>query len=132
LTGLSDEPTLSHPHNIFLDVWVSVGIFGLLAFLALIALFFWLFSRILRNTRASMGAPQDDLRRMILGVGAAMLAGLIQGQVDNSFLAPDMAYCFWILITAVLLLRWLTGTPWRGRIRPPVPESNEETHAATV
>jgi len=33
-TGLLDEPTLSHPHNIFLHVWVSIGLFGLLAFIA--------------------------------------------------------------------------------------------------
>lgn len=128
-TGLSDEPTLSHPHNIFLDVWVSTGVFGLLAFLALISLFFWHFSRILRNIRAKMGEAQDYLQWMILGVGAAMLAGLIQGQVDSSFLAPDMAFCFWILVTALLLLRKYSGTPWRGRIPQEitVPATNEAT-----
>ena len=119
-TGLSDEPTLSHPHNIFLDVWVSIGVFGLLAFIALISLFFWLFSRILRTIRAKMGEAQDYLQWMIVGVGAAMLAGLIQGQVDSSFLAPDMAFCFWILVTALLLLRRFSGTSWRGRISPEV------------
>ncbi|TMD47658.1 MAG: O-antigen ligase family protein [Chloroflexi bacterium] len=134
LTGLSDEPTLSHPHNIFLDVWVSMGIFGLLAFIALIFLFFRLFSRILRTIHAKQGAALDYLRWMVLGVGAAMLAGLIQGQVDNAFLAPDMAFCFWILVTALLLLRVQSGTSWRGRIspEPAPPVTTEETHEATV
>ncbi len=66
VTGLSEEPTLSHPHNIFLQV----------------------------------------------------CAALIQGQVDSSFLEQDLSFCFWMLITALLLLRVLTGTPWRGRLRP--------------
>ncbi len=134
LTGLSDEPTLSHPHNIFLDVWVSMGIFGLLAFIALIFLFFRLFSRILNTMRAKQGAALDYLQWMTPGVGAAMLAGLIQGQVDNAFLAPDMAFCFWILVTALLLLRVLSGTSWRGRISPELaaPVPTEETHEATV
>jgi len=39
VTGLLEEPTLSHPHNIFLQVWVSIGIFGLLAFIGVAGAF---------------------------------------------------------------------------------------------
>ncbi len=113
LTGLSDEPTLSHPHNIFLHVWVSIGIFGLIAFVAVLALFAWLFTRILKTLRAIGGETRDHLRWMTVGVGAAMLAGMIQGQVDSSFLAQDMAFSFWTLVGALLLLRVLSSTPWR-------------------
>ncbi|HEV2581592.1 MAG TPA: O-antigen ligase family protein [Ktedonobacteraceae bacterium] len=116
-TGLNEEPNLSHPHNIFLHVWVSIGIFGLLAFIALIALFYRLFARVLKTVRALGSAAHPDLEWMVIGVGAAMLAGLIQGQVDSAFLAQDMAFCFWMLVTALLLLRVLTNTPWRGRIQ---------------
>ncbi len=112
-TGLSDEPTLSHPHNIFLHVWVSIGIFGLMAFVAVLALFTWLFTRILKTLRSVGGEMRDHLRWMTVGVGAAMLAGMIQGQVDSSFLAQDMAFCFWTLVGALLLLRVLSGTSWR-------------------
>lgn len=115
-TGLNEEPTLSHPHNIFLHVWVSMGIFGLLAFIALIVLLVRLFVRLLKAVRAMGSAVHPDLEWMVIGSGAAMLAGLIQGQVDSAFLAQDMAFCFWMLVTALLLLRVLTGTPWRGRI----------------
>jgi putative inorganic carbon (hco3(-)) transporter len=113
LTGLSDEPTLSHPHNIFLHVWVSIGIFGLMAFVTVLALFAWLFTRILKTLRATGGETRDHLRWMTVGVGAAMLAGMIQGQVDSSFLAQDMAFCFWTLVGALLLLRVLSNTSWR-------------------
>ena len=112
-TGLSDEPTLSHPHNIFLHVWVSMGIFGLLAFVAVLALFAWLFTRILKTLQAVGGEKRAALRWMLVGAGAAMLAGIVQGQVDSSFLAQDMAFCFWTLMAALLLLRVLSGTPWR-------------------
>ncbi len=112
-TGLSDEPTLSHPHNIFLDVWVSMGIFGLLAFVAVLALFAWLYTRILNVLQAVGGETRNYLRWMTVGVGAAMLAGMVQGQVDSSFLAQDMAFCFWTLVGALLLLRVLAGIPWR-------------------
>jgi O-antigen ligase len=115
-TGLQDEPTLSHPHNIFLHVWVSMGLFGLLAFIAVLVLFFWLFARILISLH-NKGIKRDTSTWwMTIGVGAAMLAGVIQGQVDSSFLAQDLSFCFWMLVTALLLLRAIAGTPWRGSL----------------
>jgi len=116
-TGLLDEPTLSHPHNIFLQVWVSMGIFGLLAFTAVLALFFWLFARMLISLRRVRNKHDPNMWWMTLGVGAGMVAALIQGQVDSSFLGQDLSFCFWMLVTALLLLRVLTGTPWRGRVQ---------------
>lgn len=119
-TGMSDEPTLSHPHNIFLHVWVSMGVFGLLAFIVMLILFYWLFARILRQLRlhAKKLAHAEDLRWMLVGVGAAMMAALIQGQVDSSFLEQDLAFCFWTLVLALLLLRMLSATPWRAKLLP--------------
>src|SRR5260370_13253416 len=38
-TALQSHPALSHPHNLFLHVWVSIGIFGLLAFISFLVLF---------------------------------------------------------------------------------------------
>jgi putative inorganic carbon (HCO3(-)) transporter len=116
-TGLQDEPTLSHPHNILLHVWVSMGIFGLLAFVAVLALFYRLFARILISLRSANTRRDPYLQWMTIGVGAAMLAALIQGLVDSSFLVQDLSFCFWMLVTALLLLRVLTGTTWRGRLR---------------
>jgi O-antigen ligase len=114
-TGLRYEPNLSHPHNIFLHVWVSMGIFGLLAFVAVIILFFWLLSRILRQLAETL-QENEHLRWIAVGVGAAMLAALVQGMVDSAFLEQDLAFCFWILIAALLLLRIFTNTAWRGKI----------------
>jgi len=117
LTGLQNEPTLSHPHNIFLHVWVSMGLFGFLAFIAVVVLFFWLFARIFLSLRSTQPERDPYIWWMTIGVGAAMLAAMIQGQVDSSFLVQDLSFCFWMLVAALLLLRVLTGTPWRGNLR---------------
>lgn len=114
-TGLRDEPNLSHPHNIFLHVWVSIGVFGLLAFIAVLALFWRLFFRMLARVQALVGNEQIQTRWMVIGIGAAMVAALVQGQGDSAFLEQDLAFLFWILVTALLLLRAITATPWRNR-----------------
>lgn len=115
-TGLADEPTLSHPHNVFLHVWVSMGVFGVLAFAALLALFYWLFARIVLYLHTHDVGDNEQLRWMVVGVGAALLAGMVQGQIDSAFLEQDLSFCFWTLFAALLVLRMLTHTPWRGKI----------------
>jgi O-antigen ligase len=93
-----------------------MGIFGVLAFVAILALFFWLFVRILRNVRANESSKNPSLQWMTLGVGAAMLAAMVQGLGDSAFLEQDLAFCFWMLVAAMLVLRKLSGTPWRRKI----------------
>lgn len=116
-TGVADEPTLSHPHNDILNVAVSLGIFGLLAYLAAIILFFWTFVRIVMRMRAVSFAGNDALLWwMLIGAGTAFLAGLVQGQFDSAFLKEDTSYFFWALVAALLWLRSYTATPWRGRV----------------
>jgi putative inorganic carbon (HCO3(-)) transporter len=112
-TGLDAEPDLSHPHNIFLHVWVSIGVFGLLAFLAVLVLFYWTFARLLRYLALIRPPEYELLRWLLVGVGAAMLAALMQGLVDSAFLEQDLAFCFWILVAALLLVRAIVGMPWR-------------------
>jgi putative inorganic carbon (hco3(-)) transporter len=112
-TGLSDEPTLSHPHNVFLHVWVSMGIFGLLGFIAVLILFYQLFACLLHYLHQTQPPSLEHMCWMIVGVGAAMFAALAQGQIDSAFLEQDLSFCFWTLLAAILLLRVLVGMPWR-------------------
>jgi putative inorganic carbon (HCO3(-)) transporter len=118
-TGLSDEPTLSHPHNIFLHAWVSTGFFGFLAFVGVLILFYWLFARILAQLHKSAMPDLEHLHWMVVGVGAAICAAIIQGQVDSSFLEQDLAFCFWTLVAALLVLRLLAGAAWRKQAVSP-------------
>jgi putative inorganic carbon (HCO3(-)) transporter len=109
-TGVKEEPGLQ-PHNDILNVAVSIGIFGLLAYFAIIAMFYWLFARIVQHV--GRGKDAMLLRWMVIGVGTAFLAALVQGQVDSAFLTQDGAYLFWGLVAALLLLRIFSATPWR-------------------
>ena len=112
-TYMNEEPSLSHPHNIFLHVWVSIGIFGLLAFVAVLILFFGLFARVLSYVTHHQVEGKEQLRWLTVGTGAAMLAAIIQGMADSAFLEQDLAFCFWMLVAALLLIRARTGMPWR-------------------
>ncbi|HZS94869.1 MAG TPA: O-antigen ligase family protein [Chloroflexota bacterium] len=85
----SQEPCLSHPHNEFLDFWLSTGILGLIAFVWLEIAFWESFLRLWTRTR-------DD--PLLLGVAGAMIATLLHGLVDNSYFLPDLAILFWLLL----------------------------------
>lgn len=115
LVGIHNQPDLSHPHNILLQIWVSMGIFGLLAFIAVVVLFFWLFRRILLHLRSHENEHNRELQWITTGVGAAMVAAMVQGTVDSAFLEQDLAYCFWILVGLLLIIRFMSHTSWRGR-----------------
>lgn len=118
LIGLHNQPDLSHPHNVLLQIWVSMGIFGVLAFIAVVVFFFWLFRRILLHLRLHENEHNQTLQWITIGVGAAMVAAMVQGMVDSAFLEQDLAYCFWILVGLLLSIRCMSHTPWRGRVRP--------------
>ncbi len=125
LVGLHNQPDLSHPHNVLLQIWVSMGIFGLLAFIAIIVLFFWLFRRILLHLRSHENEHNQALQWITIGVGAAMVAAMVQGTVDSAFLEQDLAYCFWILIGLLLIIRFMSHTPWRVRPKEAMPLSDK-------
>ena len=86
------EPNMSHPHNLFLDGWLSVGVFGVLALLAALGAFFYL---IRRMYAAGYRTPS---RTVILGSAAAMTAAALHGLVDNSYFLPELAGFFWSML----------------------------------
>jgi O-antigen ligase len=107
------EPDLNHPHNLFLDFWTRLGVFGLLAGL-------WLFgSWIITLARLARGAfTGRDLSSALPRRWLPVLAGLIaacgqivaHGLVDHSFFLVDLAFTFFFFIG-------LTG--WLHRHYPP-------------
>ncbi len=98
------ERCISHPHNMFLDFWLSTGLLGLVAALALLGLFAVLGLRLLRRADASRKGP-------LLGALAAMLALVVHGEVDNSYFLPDLAVYFWLCIGVVTILHAAEGAP---------------------
>lgn len=91
------EPGLSHPHNVILDFWVRLGIFGVLVFLWIQALF-WLHARRLylhfRDSTPLYAA-------LVIGMMGSMVNLLAHGLVDNSVYVHDLAYVFMLLLGLV-------------------------------
>ncbi|MGH2345436.1 MAG: O-antigen ligase family protein, partial [Chloroflexota bacterium] len=89
--GSNFERCISHPHNLFLDFWLSTGVIGLVAALWLIVLFAGL------GLRAWRIAPAE-WKGSITAVLLIMIAMVLHGEVDNSYFLPDLAVFFWLCL----------------------------------
>ena len=76
------EPNLSHPHNWVLNVWLELGLLGLVAFV-------WLLLRAWRGARAQRGW-------LAAGALGSLADMLIHGLFDNSYFLVDLAFLFWL------------------------------------
>lgn len=86
------EPALSHPHNIILDYWTRLGIYGvILLFLSQFA--FW---RAALHAYRRMSQPIS--RALIIGAMGSMVNLLAHGIVDNSVFVQDLAYIYVLMI----------------------------------
>jgi putative inorganic carbon (HCO3(-)) transporter len=98
----SFDPSISHPHNIILDFWISSGLLGLAALFWLLGTFT---TRIIRLYRLCVGMKHGALlQRLLLGIAGGMLTMVVHGMVDNSFFLPDLAFIFWFFIGVLLIL----------------------------
>ena len=93
-----EDPNLSHPHNILLDFWLSLGLPG---FLLLIALFARIGQELIRGWRESSG----EVRGIYVGIAGALVDTVAHGMVDNSYFLPDLAVLFWLMFAIVTVLR---------------------------
>lgn len=94
------EPNLSHPHNIILDFWVRVGIFGVLWLM----IFVWIWGKTAWHVYQYWFASKNKMMlALIIGIIGSMANLLAHGLVDNSLYVLDLAMVFAVLvgITAV-------------------------------
>lgn len=85
----TNERFTSHPHMLFLDIWLRMGVLGLVAFAGLC----WRMGRLL--------LPLLHGETMVpwgVGIAAAMCAALFHGFVDNFYFVPDLAFAFWLFL----------------------------------
>ena len=82
------EPNLSHPHNIIMDYWTRLGIFGVVAILWLEVVFFK------RGLHLYRHLEDQELKALTLGLMASMVDFLAHGLVDNSYFLVDLAFIF--------------------------------------
>ena len=117
-TIAASQPTLAHPHNLLLDLWISGGIIAVVGFAALL----WnVWRRCARLWRArGVGNDQRASWRasVSLGLACALLAGIIHGMVDSAYFFPDLALIFWMMVALVIGLE---------RLLPPL---RQNAHAA--
>lgn len=98
-TTIALDPTLSHPHNLILDLWLSTGLLGLVGMVVVLVA---VAQRILRLWRASRVGPWPAA--LAVGAGAALLAGTVHGMVDSAYFEPDLALFFWWAVAFVIVL----------------------------
>lgn len=86
------ERYTSHPHNIVLDAWLSLGIGGV-ALLTVAAI--WAAISIIRLRQRDRDGISFALAA---GGAAALVTGAIHGLVDNAFFLPDLAVLTWFSV----------------------------------
>jgi O-antigen ligase len=80
-----------HPHNVFLNMWLTLGLLGLLAFL-------WVGVTIGRATVQGLRLGHGwALYPLYCGLAAAFIAILVHGMIDNAIWSNDLALHFWTL-----------------------------------
>ncbi len=84
------EPNLSHPHNLFLDFWLRLGIVGLV-FIAGYLVRFFLFTH-----RIVYSSDEGAARALGFGLAGSQLAAVSHGLLDSYYFLPDLASWFWL------------------------------------
>ncbi len=95
------EQYISHPHNLLFDLWLRVGVLGIVAFAWLLGRFFRRVGGVLFLGKGAALALDSRVRLLYAGAGAAMLASIVHGMVDNWYFVPDLAMAFWLLVAVV-------------------------------
>jgi O-antigen ligase len=86
------ERYTSHPHNILLDMWLSLGIAGVVFLIGAIT---WMAFRVLRLKSVAI----ESRSALAIAGAAALAAGLVHGLVDNGFFLADLATLTWFSVT---------------------------------
>jgi putative inorganic carbon (HCO3(-)) transporter len=82
-------PYALHPHNVFLNFYLSAGLLGLIGFV-------WLLISVGLNTfRNTLRSP------LVLAASAALVAILVHGMFDSTYFKNDLAIIFWVLVFLV-------------------------------
>jgi hypothetical protein len=92
--AVSPDYHFGHAHNEFFQAALDLGLPGLIAFIAIYLIAFW----ILRATLVNAASEQPLIALLALGAGGALLAHLIYGFTDAIALGSRYGIVFWILL----------------------------------
>ncbi len=91
------DPDLSHPHNVVLDYWVRLGIFGVLIGVWLQVAFWRTALAAYRQVRHS----NPVLLAIVLGAMGSMADFLAHGMIDSAYFAINLSFIFVLLLALV-------------------------------
>jgi O-antigen ligase len=80
------SPNALTPHNIFLNIWLNLGLLGIISFVWILVMFFF-----------SLLKPQNQsvLKQVFISV---MITILVHGMLDTTYWKNDLSVMFWILV----------------------------------
>lgn len=84
-----------HPHNIFLTMWVNLGILGLISFVTILIYSFKRGFTNFVNWKLEIG----NLKPYLI---SSLLIIIVMGLVDSPYIKNDLAMFFWLLIALIL------------------------------
>lgn len=90
------ERFTSHPHDLFLDFWVRLGIMGL-------AWVTWTFGTLGLTATRGWCMTSGESRRLLFAATIAALAAAVHGLVDNFYFLIDLAFVWWFLLALIAI-----------------------------
>jgi len=97
------SPLAFTPHNLFLNIWVNLGLLGLVSFVWIIIIFFKATSN--KATSNKEIYQSNYLVTCHLLLVTTMITILIQGLVDSPIWKNDLAVMFWLFIALGYILQ---------------------------
>jgi O-antigen ligase len=83
-----------YPHNLLLNFWVEIGLFGMLLFAGIMLKFFMVGVKILNR----------ENKYLVLSLILSMLVVVIHGIVDVPYFKNDLAAMFWVIVAMMGIL----------------------------
>ncbi len=103
------QPEL-YPHNIFLSMWVELGLLGLIAFVVLLGLLLW-------RGWTSYAIADGLARPLLWGTSAAFVAVAVHGMVDTPYYNNDISLEFWFVAALeIAAISFLLKPATRNRV----------------
>lgn len=124
LSSLPRDIDLAHAHNEFLQAALDLGILGLIAFISINIIAYWMLIKIWKTTFVGVydggelpGLRDPEfLRVLVLGLGGGLFAHLIFGMLDAISLGAKPGIFFWYLLGLITGLCKLTTDNLRLKI----------------
>jgi putative inorganic carbon (hco3(-)) transporter len=82
-----------YPHNIFLNFWLDLGLFGAIAFI-------WIIFSFLKKSYQLIKKYKSPL---VIGLASSMITILVHGLIDVPYFKNDLAVLFWVIVGLLII-----------------------------